>query len=114
MNAPDSKKDIIASRLKEARRMAGLSQAQVARLLGLHRPSVSEIEAGHRRVIADELVQFAELYEVSVSWLAGEGTEKLDIFDDKLQLAARELRKLKPADLDRLLALLGSLKEQET
>ena len=48
---------IIASRLRTAREMAGLSQAQVAKVLGLHRPSVSEMEAGRRRVSVDELSQ---------------------------------------------------------
>jgi len=49
------KRGQIAERLKEARRLAGLSQGHVARILGLHRPSVSEMEAGNRRVSAEEL-----------------------------------------------------------
>jgi transcriptional regulator with XRE-family HTH domain len=102
------KREIIASRIREARKMAGLSQAQVAKMLGLHRPSISEIEAGNRSVSAEEISKLAEIYEVSVSWLLGEDTEKLDVHDDRLQLAARELKKLKPEDLDRLLKLLAS------
>jgi transcriptional regulator with XRE-family HTH domain len=102
------KREIIASRIREARKMAGLSQAQVAKILGLHRPSISEIEAGNRSVSAEEISKLAEIYEVSVSWLLGEGAEKIDIHDDKLQLAARELEKLKPEDLDRLLKILAS------
>jgi|SRR5262245_47324915 transcriptional regulator with XRE-family HTH domain len=102
------KRAIIASRIREARKMAGLSQAQVAKMLGLHRPSISEIEAGNRSVSAEEISKLAEIYEVSVSWLLGEDTEKLDVHDDRLQLAARELKKLKPEDLDRLLKLLAS------
>ncbi len=114
MSTSDSLRQIIASRLREARRMAGLTQGQVAKLLELHRPTVSEIEAGRRRVAAEELARFADLYDVSVDWLAGERAEKLDIHDDRLLLAARELGKLKQADLDRLMALLGSLREQES
>ena len=113
MNTVDPRREIIASRLREARRMAGLSQAQAARLLGLHRPSVSEMEAGRRRVTAEELLQLAELYDVSVGWLGGEQAEKLDAHDDRLLLAARELGKLKPADLERLMSLLASMQEQE-
>src|SRR5688500_3948689 len=100
MHDPEQKRAIIASRIREARKAAGLSQRQVARLLGLHRPSVSEIEAGHRRVTADEITRLAELFEVNSSWLLGEGTAKVDPHDTKLQLAARELQKLKPEDLD--------------
>ena len=36
----------VAERLRLAREQAGLSQGQVARLLGKHRPTISEIEAG--------------------------------------------------------------------
>jgi transcriptional regulator with XRE-family HTH domain len=104
------KRAIIASRIREARRLAGLSQGQVAKMLGLHRPSVSEMEAGNRSISAEEISKLAEIYDVGASWLLGEGVEKVDIHDDKLQLAARELKKLKPADLDRLLHLLASMR----
>lgn len=112
MNDSDSKKAIIASRIKEARKLAGLSQAQVAKILNLHRPSISELEAGNRRASADELVRLAETFDVSVSWLMGEGAESVDPYDDKLQLAARELQKLKPEDLDRLLRLLAANRKE--
>lgn len=49
---------------------------------------------------------FAQVYEVSIAWLAGEGVEKLDPHDDRLQLAFRELQKLKQEDLAKGLALL--------
>ena len=52
-----AKRGQIAERLKEARKLAGLSQGHVAKMLGLHRPSVTEIEAGNRRVSADELAK---------------------------------------------------------
>ena len=105
-----AKRALIAERLKEARKLAGISQGHVAKLLGLHRPSVSEIEAGHRRVSADELARFAEIYDVAVTWLLGEGPEILDVQDPRLELAARELTKLKPGDLDRLLRLLAAMR----
>jgi transcriptional regulator with XRE-family HTH domain len=104
------KKAIIASRIREARKMAGLSQTQVAKMVGVHRPSISEIEAGNRNVSAEEIAQFAEIFDVSPSWLIGEGADKVDMHDSKIQLAARELQKLKPEDLDRLLTILASMK----
>jgi transcriptional regulator with XRE-family HTH domain len=110
---PESKRQIIAERVREARRMSGLSQGQVAKMLGLQRPSVTEMEAGNRGVSAEELAKLAEVYDVSVSWLLGEGAERSDAKDARLQLAARELTKLKPEDLDRLMAILAALREQE-
>ena len=89
----------IAERLKEARKLAGLSQGHVAKMLVLHRPSVSEMEAGNRRVSADEVARLAEIYDVSVAWLLGEAPETLDAQDPRVELAARELSKLKPDDL---------------
>lgn len=113
MTPPESRKKIIASRIRAAREMVGLSQGQVAKLLGLHRPSVSEAEAGNRSVTAEELAKLAELYDVPVSWLLGEGAEELDPNEDKVQLAARELSKLKPEDQKRLFALLASMHKPE-
>lgn len=113
MTTDQEKRQIIASRIREARRLAGLSQGQVAKLLGLQRPSVTEMEAGNRAVAAEELSKLAEIFDVSVAWLLGEGTTRLDVHDDRLQLAARELQKLKPKDLDRLLSILASMRDQE-
>ena len=97
----------IADRLRSAREMAGLSQAQVARVLSMHRPTITEMEAGRRKVSADEMRQLAELYEVDIEWLAGTQS----IGDRPLvELAARELAKLKKEDLDRVLQLLQSLR----
>lgn len=109
-----AKRAQIAERLKEARKLAGLSQGHVAKMLGLHRPSVSEMEAGNRRVSADELARLAEIYDVSVAWLLGEAPEILDAQDPRLELAARELSKLKPDDLERLLKLLAAMRSDST
>lgn len=113
-DSQDSKRAVIATRLREARKMAGLSQGQVARLLGMHRPTISEIEAGNRRVSAEELSKFAEMYDVTVSWLLAETADQLEVDDPRLQLAARELSKLKPDDLDRLLRLLASMRSSDS
>jgi transcriptional regulator with XRE-family HTH domain len=91
--------------------MAGLSQGQLAKLLKVHRPTISEIEAGNRSVSAEELGRLSELLDVSVTWIVGESPEKIDVEDPRVQLAARELGKLKPEDLDRLLKLLAAIKE---
>jgi transcriptional regulator with XRE-family HTH domain len=100
----------IATRLREARRLAGLTQGQVAKRMDIHRPTVSEIEAGNRRVSADELKQFAELYDVSMAYLTSETPGTLDLQDPRLELAARELQKLPSESLDKLLKALAVLR----
>lgn len=54
-------------RLRELREALGLTQAAVAAKLGVHRPTISEIEAGRRAVTAEELYQLARLYGAPVS-----------------------------------------------
>lgn len=103
-------KKAIGARLRLAREQAGLSQAQAARLMGLHRPSVSETEAGRRNVTAEELSRFARLYDVRLDWLACVDDPNESLETGRLELAARELQKLRPEDLDRLMALLSTLR----
>jgi transcriptional regulator with XRE-family HTH domain len=98
----------IAKRLRLAREQAGLSQGQVATLMGVQRPTISEIEAGRRRVSVEELSRLADLYEVSVIWLA---KEKSEVGDPAAELAARELSKLKKEDLDKVLRLLRTFRK---
>lgn len=99
-NNLNSDREKIASRLKEARVLAGLSQAQAADKLELQRPAISEIESGKRKVSADELILFANLYKVDTSWLLHEENE------DDLKFAARELSKLSQEDREKLLEIL--------
>jgi|SRR5947209_16079026 len=101
----------VGSRIREARKMAGLSQGQLAKLMKLHRPAISEIEAGNRRVSADELARLAEFLDVSVGWIVGEAPDQMEADDPHVQLAARALRKLKPEDVKRLLQLFAAFKE---
>jgi transcriptional regulator with XRE-family HTH domain len=104
-----SDREKIAARLKEARLLAGLSQAQAANKLGLQRPAVSELEAGNRKVSAEELIQFAELYRVNTSWLLGQEVKAVGEFDEEFKFAARELSKLSPQDVKKLLDVLKIL-----
>ena len=109
---PDKEKprNSIAIRLCAARENAGLSQGQVARILKKHRPTISEIEAGRRKVSGEELAKFAEIYDVSVSWLT---TGESEFPDPSIELAARELKKLKKEDLDLLFQLLKTMRKSE-
>jgi transcriptional regulator with XRE-family HTH domain len=106
-------KSCIAGRLRLARERAGLSQAQVAKMLGLSRPAVSEMEAARRNVSAHEIAQLAEIYGVDLPWVACQEGNSIDKQKDRLELAARELAKLKPEDLETLMALLSTLRRNE-
>lgn len=94
--------------MRLAREQAGLSQGQIARLMNYHRPTISEIEAGRRKVSSDEVATFAHHYGVTVSWLLNEDEGR----DPIVELAARELSKLKPEDLEKFLRILRSMKKK--
>jgi transcriptional regulator with XRE-family HTH domain len=102
-------KQEIAKRIKKAREMAGLSQGQVAKILNIHRPTISEIEAGRRKLSADELGTFAKLYKVKISWLACEDDKNQNALSERVQLAARELEKLSPQDFDKVVNLINAI-----
>jgi transcriptional regulator with XRE-family HTH domain len=106
----EDKKKLIAERLREARKLAGLTQGQAAVKMDMHRPTISEIEAANRNVTVTELSRFAEVYDVDPAWLSGAGPGQLDPDDERLQLAFRELKKIKPEDLDRLMRALAALR----
>ncbi len=110
MSEQEERRKAIASRLRMSREMAGLTQGQVAKSLDWHRPTVSEIEAGRRRVSAEELAALAEMYAVNVPWIMGEQDEDSSLAADRVNLAARELSKLREEDLDRVLQLVQALR----
>jgi transcriptional regulator with XRE-family HTH domain len=103
----------IGSRLRWAREQAGLSQGQVAQQMGVHRPTISQIEAGDRKVRIEEVDQFAQIYGVERTWLMDGDAALPGERDPRIELAARELKKLKPKDLDAIMRLIQVLRDNE-
>jgi transcriptional regulator with XRE-family HTH domain len=94
--SPDAERALwcegLAERLKLARRLAGLSQAQVGARLGIPRVSVGACERGEREVRAWEVLVLAELYRVAAPWLLGVGDFwTLRVEDAELWRAAQVL-----------------------
>ena len=110
MTEHQDKRRAIASRLRLSREMAGPTQGQVAKSFDWHRLTVSEIEAGRRRVSAEELATLAEMYGVNIPWIVGEEDEDSSLAADRVKLAARELSKLREEDLERVLQLVQALR----
>lgn len=101
-----SKRDLIAKRIKEARILSGYSQEQVSKLLNMQRPTIAEIEAGRRKVSAEEIIEFANVFKVSSSWLLNlENENNLSKIPD-LKFAARELGKLAPDDMEKVIRII--------
>lgn len=100
-------RELIATRLKEARLSSGLSQEQAAEKIGLKRPAISEIESGKRKVTAEEIIFFANLYKVNKSWLLLEEDNDTDL--ERYKFAAREISKLSKEDMEKLFHVLKIL-----
>ena len=94
-----------------ARELAGLSQGQTAKLLNMHRPTISEIEAGRRNVKAVELSIFAKLYGVQIDWLTDEKYEEKNV-NKEILAAARELSSMKEEDLEILISTIRMIKSK--
>ena len=108
-NNSSSEREKIAARIRDARTLAGLSQAQAAEKLNLQRPAISEIESGKRKVSAEEIIQFAHLYRVDKSWLLLEDEDNELKMNEQVLFAARELNKLKPEDRNKVIDIIKML-----
>jgi transcriptional regulator with XRE-family HTH domain len=104
--APPPSKDVdrqlLGSRLKEAREYLELSQDEVAKALDLPRPAISLIEAGQRRVEAIELKKLAEIYQRPIGFFTGEAAAGTPV-PETVQHLARAAAKLTEKDREELL-----------
>lgn len=113
LNVEESSK-LIARRARSARENAGLSQGQAAAKLGIARSSLTEAESGNRKISAAELSQMADIYGVSISWLAGRESIDQEPDREQVELAARELARLDRHDLNTVIQLVKSIRARST
>lgn len=93
----------LGERLREAREYLGLSQQEVADLLKLSRPAVTQMEAGNRKVSTLELRELSQLYRRPYDWLVG-AEEPAEPEEDQLtQALYRTTRELSTRDRAQLL-----------
>ena len=57
--------------MKNLREQTGMSQQRLADLLGVLRPTVSQMESGERKITADELIKLSQIFNASVEYLLG-------------------------------------------
>jgi transcriptional regulator with XRE-family HTH domain len=58
---------MIEEKIKKLRTDAGLSQEELARLIGISRPTLSQIELGERELKSQEICRFAEIFEMPMT-----------------------------------------------
>jgi len=73
----------IGEKIRELRTTRGISQQRLAELLGVSRPTISQIENGERKVSADELDNLAKIFNISVNSLLNKERELEVILEEK-------------------------------
>ncbi|NCB04483.1 MAG: XRE family transcriptional regulator [Clostridia bacterium] len=104
------------NRLKEARRAKRLTQAEVARQLGISQNGYSNWETGARAIDAPSLSALAALFGVSADYLLGlDSTEYADGigFDDFTYAMYDAARELTPENKEKLLEMARFFKQQQ-
>ncbi|WLG56733.1 helix-turn-helix transcriptional regulator [Pseudomonas extremorientalis] len=99
----------IGDRLRRAREYMGLSQDEVASVLGLPRPSVTNMEQGARKVDAIELNKLAKLYRRTLDYLMT-GTEPAGDGPEQLAFLARAVKGLSEKDVEEVARFAEFLK----
>lgn len=69
-------KEVFHSRLKEARTDAGYTQAEVAKIMKIHRTTLIGYESGRTEPDIEMLGRLAVFYDVSTDWLIGVSKKK--------------------------------------
>ena len=63
--------ETLGKMLKQFREEQGISQATLAGMLKVSRPTISQIESGQRKISAEELLTLAKVLNVTIERLLG-------------------------------------------
>ncbi|WP_322818944.1 helix-turn-helix transcriptional regulator [Tepidiforma sp.] len=92
----------LGSRIRAARRDAGMSQGQLAQALNTTQSAISLYEAGQRSVGIDMLLNVARILNRPLHYFLGEDGEMLYVKDSEIAQLIQELER-HPEDLPELL-----------
>ena len=101
-----------STRFQEAREMAGLSVGQAAQLLSFSLYELIEVESGKLAISNEQIKRLALFYEVDFEWLSGEELDDGEFCLGDLQIAPRDLEKIKPEELPKLLKILSAIRNR--
>ncbi len=91
----------LGTRLREAREYLGLTQDDVAKLVGVSRVIITNIEAGTRKVSAEELSKLSKIYGWTMEELI-EGEKK----EKNMPMFARAFSELSEEDQKEIINLI--------
>jgi transcriptional regulator with XRE-family HTH domain len=82
-------KKILGERLRAIREQRGYSQGGLARLLGSHPQSISQIERGIRGLTIQQVVKLARVFQVPTDEILGDSTHAVTPLNGDRQLLRR-------------------------
>lgn len=97
-------KELIGTRIKEARERAGLEQSDLGKLIGLSQAGVSKLENG-KALTLENIFGISEVLNCSVAGLLGIGTDELNPKEVRLIELVRAL----PDHQDAILSILEGM-----
>lgn len=101
----------IGTRIKEAREAKGLTQEQLAEIVGLSSTHISVIERGVKAPKLETFIEIANALDVTSDSLL------LDVLDNSLQVTATELseqiKRLPPKEQRKILKAVRALVEED-
>ena len=72
----------IGDRLKISRKEIGMTQKEAEEQTKINRSTISNYESNKRMPNLENVIELANLYNVSIDWLTGRGTKKQHTFKD--------------------------------
>lgn len=102
--------DIFRDRLKKTRESRGLSQSQLAELIGLPPSSISHFENGPRKPSFDNLKKLAGALHVSIDFLLGTSDEQEGVA--QVDVLARKVNELPQGGRDAVDAFIQILEQK--
>ena len=91
----------LGTRLKKAREYLGLTQDDVAKLMGVSRVIITNIESGTRKVSAEELSKLSKIYGWTMEELL-EGERR----EENIPMFARTFKELSEQDQEEIINLI--------
>ena len=73
----------LGEKLTQARKVAGLTQADVAAKLNVSRQAVSRWESGQSKPSTEKLLELARIYDVSLDWLCSDASDAGALVQEK-------------------------------
>ena len=104
--------EVFPERLKKARELRSLTQADLARRAEFDPSAVSHFEAGSRKPSLDNLRKLADALDVTTDYLVGRATSVGEPGADPADPMYRHLQNLSSADRDPARDLVGALAER--